>query len=59
MYGPALHLRIKGEQVIVEADWTDALIVDQRIAGGVPPEAIVIGWAVPLHGVPVTADTAS
>jgi hypothetical protein len=55
-YGAVIHLRIKGEQVIVEADWTDAVIVDQLIEGGVPPEAIVIGWAQPVGGVPVTAE---
>ena len=58
-YGPVIHLRIKGEQVIVEADWTDEVIVEQLIEAGVPHEVIVIGWAQPVGGIPVTADTAS
>jgi hypothetical protein len=56
IYGAVIHLRLKGAQVIVEANWTDEDIVDRLIEGGVPPQAIVIGWAQPVGGVPVTAE---
>jgi hypothetical protein len=57
-YGPALHLRIKGEYVIIETYWNDEDLVDRLIEGGVPAEAIVLSWARPLDdGAPVTAAT--
>jgi hypothetical protein len=59
MYGPALHLRTKGEQVIIELNWGEEDLVDRLIESGIPPDCIVFGWAVPLHGVPVTAATMS
>lgn len=49
-YGAVIHLRIKGEQVIVEANWTDDDVVERLIDGGVPREAIVLGWVQP--GIP-------
>jgi hypothetical protein len=42
--------------VIVATDGTDEVIVEQLIKGGVLSEAIVIGWAQPIGGVPVTAE---
>jgi len=53
VYGPAVHLRIKGDQVIIEANFAEEDLEDRLIEGGVPREAIVVGWVQPE--VPATA----
>ena len=35
---------------VIEANWTDDDLVERLIAGGVPREAIVLGWVQP--GIP-------
>ena len=47
VYGPVIHLRIKGEQVIIEVNWTDEDLIERLVEGGVPREAIVLGWVQP------------
>ena len=47
VYGAVIHLRIKGDQVIIEANWTDEDLAERLVEGGVPREAIVVGWAQP------------
>ena len=47
VYGAVIHLRLKGDQVIIEANWTDDDLVERLIADGVPEAAIVLGWMQP------------
>jgi hypothetical protein len=47
IYGPAVHLRIKGDQIIIETNFSEADLRDRLITGGVPEEAIVVGWVQP------------
>jgi len=50
IYGAVIHLRLECDQIIIEANWTDDDLVERLIAGGVPREAIVLGWVQP--GIP-------
>jgi hypothetical protein len=45
--GATLLLRIKDGKIRVEEDWTDAPIVDDLIAAGVPKEDIVLAFHPP------------
>jgi hypothetical protein len=47
IYGPVVHLRIKDDQVIIEANWTEDDLVERLVAGGVPRAMIALGWVLP------------
>ncbi len=42
-----MHLRIKDDQVIIEANWTEDDLVERLVAGGVPRAMIALGWVLP------------
>jgi len=47
LYGAVIHLRLKGDLVIIEANWIDDHLVERLIDGGVREEAIMIGGVQP------------
>lgn len=47
IHGPVIHIDVHDGKVWVEHDGTDAVIVDELLAAGIPQEHIVLGFQPP------------
>ena len=47
IHNVVFHLRLKGDQIWIEQDWTEGGVARELIAAGIPIEAIQLGFQPP------------
>ncbi len=47
VHGSVIHIDIIGDKVWLQHDGTNAVIADELVAAGIPPQQIVLGFRLP------------